>query len=109
MQHLAIIQITIKPLTLAQDINSCKRIGSALEVPENVMMVNDLFSACRYAENMIAMKPGRIQAGGAPSTVVSTQFIRELYGVSFSLLYDPHTGAPIIVVPTTRAGFIAEG
>lgn len=109
MQRLAISQITTRPLTLAQDINLCKRIGSALEASENVIMVNDLFSACRYAENIIAMKVGRIHAEGSPSTVVSAQLVRELYGVSCSLSYDPYTGAPIIVVATTGAGFIAEG
>ena len=61
------------------------------------MVVHDLGAACRYADHLIAMRDGRILREGAPSDVVTTELIEELYGVTCDLIKDPSSGSPVLI------------
>ncbi|MFP8965736.1 ABC transporter ATP-binding protein [Pokkaliibacter sp. CJK22405] len=103
---MAIAQQT--PLLLLDEPTSALDLGHQIEVFELIrhlaeqgktvaMVVHDLQSACRYADELIAMKAGRIIAQGSPAQVLTPALVRELYEVECQIIHDPHSGAPLIV------------
>lgn len=95
------------PLLLLDEPTSALDLGHQIEVFELVrdlachgrtvvMVLHDLASACRYADNLIAMRDGHIIAQGAPAEVVTPDLVRELYQVECTLLLDPDTGSPLL-------------
>lgn len=106
---MAIAQDT--PLLLLDEPTSALDLGHQIEVFELIrqlahcgktiiMVVHDLASACRYADNLVAMKSGEILAEGIPKKVVTPDLVHDLYGVQCKLLNDPFTGTPIIIGAT---------
>lgn len=62
-----------------------------------VMVLHDLNEACRYADNIIAMRDGEIVAQGACSDVVTPELVQNVFGVASTTLTDPVSGTPIVV------------
>ena len=62
-----------------------------------VMVVHDLVSACRYADHLIAMADGTIQARGTPAEILDQSLIERLYGVHCDVIQDPASGTPVLV------------
>ncbi|WP_165857246.1 ABC transporter ATP-binding protein [Marinobacter sp. JSM 1782161] len=103
---MAIAQST--PLLLLDEPTSALDLGHQIEVFELirelseqgktvVMVVHDLVSACRYADELVAMREGAIIAQGAPSDVLTEDLVRELYGVNCQVVPDPACGSPMLV------------
>lgn len=69
-----------------------------------VAVLHDLNHACRYASHVIAMKDGKIVAAGPPEELITTELIREVFGLESYILRDPHTGTPLVVpgAPTSE-------
>jgi iron complex transport system ATP-binding protein len=67
-----------------------------------VVVIHELNLAIRYADHLIVMKNGRIQAVGAPSEVVTEELIETTFTLPCRILDDPETGKPL-VVPRSRA------
>ncbi|GGY72976.1 ABC transporter ATP-binding protein [Marinobacter zhanjiangensis] len=96
------------PLLLLDEPTSALDLGHQIEVFELirhlatqgktvVMVVHDLVSACRYADHLIAMVGGAIQAQGAPADILNQQLIHRLYGVHCDVIQDPVSGTPMLV------------
>ncbi|TDO98900.1 ABC transporter ATP-binding protein [Marinomonas balearica] len=62
-----------------------------------VAVLHDLNHACRYADNLIAMKSGRIVATGKPSDIVNESLIEEVFGLKSVIINDPISNTPMIV------------
>jgi iron complex transport system ATP-binding protein len=62
-----------------------------------VMILHDLVQAARYADNLIAMKEGRVVAAGTPADVVTPAFVRDVFGVECDVVADPASGAPLVI------------
>ncbi len=62
-----------------------------------VAVLHDLNQACRYADEIIAMKDGEIVAQGAPGDIVTADLVHDVFGIDCSVIDDPVTGAPMIV------------
>ncbi|GAA1547264.1 ABC transporter ATP-binding protein [Brevibacterium picturae] len=62
-----------------------------------VAVLHDLNQACRYADEIIAMKNGGIVAQGAPAQIITTELVQQVFGIDCSVIDDPVTGAPMIV------------
>nr|WP_163502852.1 ABC transporter ATP-binding protein [Halomonas socia] len=95
------------PLLLLDEPTSALDLGHQLEVFELVrrlagegrtlaMVLHDLASACRYADQLVAMRDGRIVAEGAPHEVVTRELVGELYDIDCTLMHDPVTGTPLL-------------
>ena len=61
-----------------------------------VLVLHDLSTACRHADHLVAMREGRVVAEGPPADVVTTDLVRELYGVEAVVLRDPTSGTPVV-------------
>ncbi len=66
-----------------------------------VAVLHDLNHATRYATHLIAMKDGQVSAQGAPGEVITSELVREVFGLECLVIEDPETGTPL-VVPRAR-------
>jgi iron complex transport system ATP-binding protein len=62
-----------------------------------VAVLHDLNHACRYADQIIAMKAGSIVAQGDPSDVITEELVEAVYGLKCQIIDDPQTGTPLVV------------
>lgn len=61
-----------------------------------VMVLHDLNLAARYADEIIAMKDGRVHAKGAPSDVVTCDLVQDVFGMPNQITTDPVSGKPMV-------------
>ncbi|TGD89789.1 ABC transporter ATP-binding protein [Mycolicibacterium sp. CH28] len=62
-----------------------------------VAVLHDLNHACRYADQIIAMKAGKIVAQGNPTEVITEDLVASVYGLACQIIEDPQTGTPLVV------------
>ncbi|MET0475789.1 MAG: ABC transporter ATP-binding protein [Mycobacterium sp.] len=62
-----------------------------------VAVLHDLNHACRFADEIIAMKAGSIVAHGDPSEVITANLVEEVYGLKCQIIDDPETGTPLVI------------
>lgn len=60
-----------------------------------VAVLHDLNLAARYADHIVLLKDGQLQADGAPETVMTPDLIRKVFKVDVRVLADPETGKPL--------------
>lgn len=80
----------IELLDLFQDLN--QKNGHTM-----VAVLHDLNHACRYADNLIAMKDGQIVATGKPSEIVTESLIESVFGLPCLIIEDPISGTPLVI------------
>ena len=61
-----------------------------------VMVLHDVNLAIRYADTIVAVKDGKVVAMGAPSEVVTTTLVEEVFGLPNSITTDPVSGKPMV-------------
>jgi iron complex transport system ATP-binding protein len=62
-----------------------------------VAVLHDLNHACRFADQIVAMKAGRVIAKGAPAEVITPELMEEVYGIACQIIADPQTGTPLVI------------
>lgn len=62
-----------------------------------VAVLHDLNHACRFADQIIAMKSGAIVAQGNPADVITATLVEEVYGLQCQVIDDPETGTPLVI------------
>ncbi|CAN5599760.1 ABC transporter ATP-binding protein [soil metagenome] len=62
-----------------------------------VAVLHDLNHACRFADEIIAMKAGSVVAKGNPADVVTAALVEEVYGLQCQIIDDPETGTPLVI------------
>lgn len=68
-----------------------------------VMVLHDINQACRYADQIVALRDGRVVAAGPPGDVVDAAFIHDVLGLEAEVVDDPVTGTPLCLpIPRTR-------
>lgn len=60
-----------------------------------VIVLHDLNLACQYADNLLVIAQGKIQAAGTPREVITAELIAQTYGVEVEVLQD-RLGNPVI-------------
>lgn len=68
-----------------------------------VAVLHDLNQACRYGDEVIAMRDGSVLAHGAPEDVVTAEMVEEVFGLPVQVITDPLAGTPL-VLPRPRSG-----
>jgi len=62
-----------------------------------VMVLHDINLAVRYADNLIAMRDGKIETSGEPHNVVTAQMIHDVFSIHAQILEDPVSGSPLCI------------
>lgn len=62
-----------------------------------VMVLHDLNLAARYADHLIAVREGRLHAAGAPEEVLTSEVVRDVFGMDSQVVDDPVSGKPIVL------------
>lgn len=62
-----------------------------------IMAVHDLTVAARYADRLMMLRKGQLVAFGTPDELITTERIREVYGVESKIFRDQEAG--LIVTP----------
>ena len=61
-----------------------------------VMVLHDLNLAARYADELVAVKDGRVFAAGAPREMLTADLVEEVFGLPNQIAIDPVSGAPMV-------------
>lgn len=62
-----------------------------------VMVLHDLNLAARYADHLIAVRAGRLHAVGHPSEVLTSEVVRDVFGMDSQVIPDPVSGKPMVL------------
>lgn len=62
-----------------------------------VMVLHDLNLAARYADEIVAMKGGRVVAAGPADRIVTAETVESVFGIQSTVLVDPVSGRPIVM------------
>lgn len=68
-----------------------------------VMVVHDLNHATRFAQHVVAIRTGTVICEGTPQEVVTSDVLREVFGIEADIIPDPRTGVPLCL-PYELAG-----
>lgn len=60
-----------------------------------VMVVHDLNHASRFAHYMVAIKAGKVMKEGTPEQVMTTDVLKQVFGIQADVIKDPRTGVPL--------------
>lgn len=88
-------------LDLLRDVNASRGITI-------VMVLHDINLAARYADQLLAMKDGRIIASGPPSDIVDAALIKDVFDLDCDVITDPVSGTPL-VLPRGRHRVLTPG
>lgn len=67
-----------------------------------VTVLHDLNQACRFADELVVMKAGRVVAQGAPEEVMSEPLLAEVFALDARIIPDPESGTPLCVPRVKR-------
>jgi iron complex transport system ATP-binding protein len=59
-------------------------------------VVHDLTLAARYCDRLVMLRAGSVVASGAPEDVLTTQILRDVYGVAVDVFPHPVSGRPVV-------------
>ncbi|MCR5558266.1 MAG: ABC transporter ATP-binding protein [Butyrivibrio sp.] len=62
-----------------------------------VAILHDINLSIRYADHIFAMKKGKLVAEGSPREIITTDLMREIYGLECSIIADPETRDPYVI------------
>ena len=63
-----------------------------------VVVLHDLNLAAAWADRIVLLKDSCQRYSGTPGDILTTEIIREIYGVKVFILDHPKTGRPIITI-----------
>jgi iron complex transport system ATP-binding protein len=66
-----------------------------------IMVLHDLNQACRYADQIVALRSGMVYAQGQPQAVMTETLVREVFGLDSRIIRDPVVGTPLCI-PISR-------
>ncbi|MFC5652696.1 ABC transporter ATP-binding protein [Paenibacillus solisilvae] len=62
-----------------------------------VMVLHDINLACRYADHIVAIRDGKIEAQGRPDDVVNVPLIETVFRLKCDIIPDPLYGTPLCI------------
>lgn len=62
-----------------------------------VVVLHDLNLACRYADQVVAMRDGSIVAAGEPHEVITAETVRDVFGLDAVVIDDPISHTPLVI------------
>jgi iron complex transport system ATP-binding protein len=62
-----------------------------------VIVLHELNNACRFANNIIGLKRGKIVCQGVPKEVITRESLKEIYGIDVKLQLSDNGNYPICI------------
>ncbi|WP_144510784.1 ABC transporter ATP-binding protein [Bacillus sp. FJAT-22090] len=62
-----------------------------------VMVLHDLNLACRYADNIVAIKDRKVYEQGKPENIISCPLVKNVFGMDCQISMDPLFGTPLCI------------
>ncbi|AFY71453.1 Iron-chelate-transporting ATPase [Thalassoporum mexicanum PCC 7367] len=62
-----------------------------------VMVLHDLNQACRYADDLVAIKQGHIYNQGSPEAIMTEALLADVFGINCKIMADPVAGTPMCI------------
>ena len=62
-----------------------------------IMVLLDLNQACRYADHLVALRAGAIEAEGNPADILTEDLVERVFGIACRIIPDPVAGTPLVV------------
>ncbi|MGD6875218.1 ABC transporter ATP-binding protein [Bacillus infantis] len=84
------ITYQVEILDLLTDLN--RKHGTTI-----VMVLHDINLSARYADHIFALDKGKLVAEGAPSEVITSKLIEDIFGLHCTVVEDPVAGCPSVV------------
>ncbi|GMK40519.1 iron-dicitrate ABC transporter ATP-binding protein [Paenibacillus sp. CCS19] len=84
------ITYQVEILDLLTDLN--RKHGTTI-----VMVLHDINLSSRYADHIFALHQGKLVAEGAPSDVITSELVKDIFGMESAVIQDPISGTPLIV------------
>lgn len=84
------ITYQVEILDLLTDLN--RKHGTTI-----VMVLHDINLSARYADHIIALVEGKLVSEGAPSDVITSTMVKDIFGLDCTVVEDPLSGSPLVV------------
>ncbi|GIO57464.1 hypothetical protein J21TS7_57820 [Paenibacillus cineris] len=84
------ITYQVEILDLLTDLN--RKYGTTI-----VMVLHDINLSARYADHIFALYKGALMAEGAPSKVITSTLVKDIFGLDCMLIGDPVSGSPLVI------------
>jgi len=84
------ITYQIEILDMLTDLN--RRYGTTI-----VMVLHDINLSARYADYLFAVRQGKLVAEGKPSEVITSELIKDVFGLDCTIIQDPISNSPSVV------------
>ncbi|WP_337104094.1 ABC transporter ATP-binding protein [Paenibacillus sp. YIM B09110] len=84
------ITYQVEILDLLTDLN--RKRGTTI-----VMVLHDINLSARYADHIFALREGKLVAEGDPSKVITSDLIKDVFGLDCTVIADPVSKSPLIV------------
>lgn len=62
-----------------------------------VMVLHDINLSARYADYIFALHTGKLVAEGTPTEVVTSEQVKDIFGLDCTVIEDPISGSPLVV------------
>ncbi|MFD2332952.1 ABC transporter ATP-binding protein [Cohnella sp. GCM10020058] len=62
-----------------------------------VMVLHDINLSARYADHIFALHQGKLVAEGAPSKVITSNLVKDIFGLNCTVIQDPISSSPLVV------------
>ncbi|MBU2711125.1 ABC transporter ATP-binding protein [Zooshikella sp. WH53] len=89
-------------LEVLQLVRTLARQGKAM-----VLVLHDLIAAARFADNLVAMRNGKVVASGAPREILTSALVRQLYDIEADILMSPEDDVPVVVAKSLATKEVA--
>ncbi|MCA0972176.1 ABC transporter ATP-binding protein [Halobacillus litoralis] len=84
------ITYQVEILDLLTDLN--EKYGTTI-----VMVLHDINLSARYADHIFALRQGELISEGAPSDVITSELIHDIFGLHSTVIEDPVSGSPSVI------------
>ncbi|MBP3953346.1 ABC transporter ATP-binding protein [Bacillus suaedae] len=84
------ITYQIEILDLLTDLN--RKLGTTI-----VMVLHDINLSARYADYIFALHQGKLVEEGEPSKIITSELIKDIFGLHCTVIEDPVSGSPSVV------------
>ena len=62
-----------------------------------VAVLHDLNQAARYADHLVVLREGAVLATGSPTEILTSELIRDVFGIDSRVVTDPETESPMAI------------